>query len=441
MTETPSSENISTRLQRIAELARRHRGEALTTLSHHIDVEFLREAWRRTRKDGAVGIDGQTASDYERELDQNLASLCERFHLGTYTAPPVRRVHIPKGGGKTRPIGIPTLEDKILQRAVAMVLEAIYEQDFVDCSYGFRPGRSAHQALDSLRDSLMAMNGGYVIDLDIQAFFDSLDQAELRGFLDQRVRDGTIRRAIHKWLKAGVVEDGAVSYPRHGTPQGGVVSPILANVFLHHVLDEWFDDVVRPRLRGQATLVRYADDAIIVCTLETDMKRLMQVLPRRLGRFGLTLHPEKTKVVVFRRPRLREAGCGRLARPGSFDFLGFTHYWGRSRKGNWVVRLKTASTRQTRTLRRINEWCRANRHLPIRDQSQALTRMLHGHYAYFGVTGNSRALNSLFIQVVRTWYRWLNRRSQRRDLYWDRFRRILQHHPLPSPRIVRSVFR
>src|ERR1700692_1928502 len=260
MAESSSSGNISTRLQRVAELAREMPQQALSTLAHHIDEDFLREAYRRNRKDGAVGIDGQTAEDYETNLEANLASLLARFKSGRYRAPAVRRVHIPEGDGtKTRPIGVPSFEDKVLQRAVAMVLEAIYEQRFDGGSYGFRPGRSAHQALETLWKKLMDMGGGMVVDVDIQAFFDTLDHTVLRRFLDQRVRDGVLRRTIDKWLKAGVLEKGALSYPESGTPQGGVISPLLANVYLDEVLDRWFEAEVKPRLEGEAFLVRYAD--------------------------------------------------------------------------------------------------------------------------------------------------------------------------------------
>jgi group II intron reverse transcriptase/maturase len=255
-----------------------------TTLAHHIDMDFLGEAYRRTRKDGAAGVDGQTAADYAGKLEENLRSLLERFKSGRYEAPPVRRVHIPKGDGtKTRPIGIPTFEDKVLQRAVTMVLEAVYEQDFLDCSYGFRPNRSAHEALQTLWEGTMEMHGGWVLEMDIQGFFDSLDHQHLRGFLDQRVRDGVLRRAIDKWLKAGVLEDGAVVHKEGGTPQGGVVSPLLANVYLHEVLDRWFEADVKPRLKGRGFLIRYADDAVMVFSLESDARKVMTVLAKRFA--------------------------------------------------------------------------------------------------------------------------------------------------------------
>jgi group II intron reverse transcriptase/maturase len=262
MSGTPNPESISTKLEQIAKRAKEMPGVAFNTLAHHIDIEWLREAYRRTRKDGAVGVDGQTAVEYAANLEVNLQSLLDRAKSGDpYRAPPVRRVHIPKGdGSKTRPIGIPTFEDKVLQRAVAMVLEAVYEQDFYDCSYGFRPGRSAHDALRALREPLMEMNGGWVLEADIEKFFDSVDRAQLQEILRRRVRDGVLLRLIGKWLNAGVMEDGRVYRPDAGTPQGGVISPLLANIYLHEVLDEWFACQVKTRLRGRAHLVRYADD-------------------------------------------------------------------------------------------------------------------------------------------------------------------------------------
>jgi RNA-directed DNA polymerase len=300
----PGLDTVSTKLQRIATLAREDPQRAFTSLAHHIDLDFLREAWRRTRKDAAPGVDRVTADEYAANLEANLADLLERFKSGRYRAPPVRRVHIPKGSGsETRPIGIPTLEDKVLQRAVAMVLEAIYEQDFLDCSYGFRPGRSAHQALGMLQHGLWRMHGGFVLEVDIQRFFDTLEPAHLRDFLDQRVRDGVIRRSIDKWLKAGVFETGQVTYPESGTPQGGVISPLLANLYLHEVLDRWFAEEVQPRLEGQSFLIRYADDFVIVFSSERDAHRVMDVLPKRFGRYGLTLHPQKTRLTRFQRPR------------------------------------------------------------------------------------------------------------------------------------------
>jgi RNA-directed DNA polymerase len=439
MNKTSGLLSVSTRLQQIAKLARQMPQAALSTLSHHIDLVLLREAYRRTRKDGATGVDEMTAKEYASKLDENLASLLERFKSGTYWAPPVRRVHIPKGDGtKTRPIGIPTFEDKVLQRAVTMVMEAVYEQDFLDCSWGFRPGRSAHEALETLREGLRKMHGGWVLDVDIKSFFDTIDHGQLRSFLDQRVRDGVLRRTIDKWLKAGVLEEGAVHYPEGGTPQGGVISPLLANIYLHHVLDTWFHDMAKPRLRGEAFLVRYADDFVIVCAMKSDAEKLMAVLPKRFGKYGLTLHPEKTRLVRFTEPAFKSNRKGGDGGSGTFDLLGFTHHWRRSRNNVWVIGQKTAKSRLQRAIGKVTEWCRSNRHHKVADQYRALVPKLRGHYQYYGVTGNGRALHNFYEAVCREWHRWLNRRSQRNNMTWERFGQLLQRYVLPRPRIVHA---
>jgi RNA-directed DNA polymerase len=440
MARTPSPTTISTKLQRIANLAREAPQLAFTTLAHHIDIALLREAYRRTRKDAAVGIDGQTAAEYAKDLEANLRALLDRVKSGKYQAPPVRRVHIPKGSGsKTRPIGVPTFEDKILQRAVVMILEPIYEQDFVPWSYGFRPGRSAHQALAGTSEALMQMHGGWVLEVDIESFFDELDHGHLRGFLRRRVRDGALLRLLGKWLNAGVLEDGVITTPDKGTPQGGVVSPLLANIYLHEVFDRWFEDEVRPRLRGRAFVVRYADDIAIVFRNESDARRVMEVLPKRFARFGLRLHPQKTRLVGFERPGHL---CKRPAPgQGTFDLLGFTHYWARSRRGKWIVRRKTARDRFNRAARRIWEWCRDRRHQPIAVQHQTLSAKLRGHDAYYGITGNAPMLSWLRRKVKYAWRFWLNRRSQRARMTWEKFSRVLERYPLPEPRVVHSIYR
>jgi group II intron reverse transcriptase/maturase len=437
----PTFESVSTKRQRIAKLARQSPQTSFTTLAHHIDLEWLHAAYDQVRKDGAPGIDHETSASYAANLEANLQSLLDRAKSGLYKAPPVRRVHIPKGkGGKTRPIGIPTFEDKVLQRAVAMVLESIYEQDFLDCSYGFRPGRSAHQALESLRDQQIAIRAGWVLDVDVQGFFDALDHAHLRAFLKRRVRDGVLIRLIGKWLNAGVLEDGCLQRSPTGTPQGGVISPILANVYLHYVLDEWFEQEVKPRLRGRAFIVRYADDFVIGFSEEQDARRVLEVLPKRFGKYGLTIHPEKTRLVRFTRPA-PHGQPPKGGKPESFDFLGFTHYWKRSWRGPWVVQRKTASTRLSRSLRSISEWCRAHRHLPVREQHVQLVRKMRGHYAYYGVTGNGASLEHFWEGVKRIWKKWLGRRSQRAYFDWTKFVRLLQRYPLPKPVVVHSVYR
>jgi group II intron reverse transcriptase/maturase len=438
MPGTPSPTRISTKLERIAELARQRPALVLTTLAHHIDVELLTEAYRRTRKDGAVGVDGQTAATYAANLEENLGSLLGRLKSGTYTAPPVRRVHIAKGTrGKTRPIGIPSFEDKIAQRAVAMVLEAVYEEDFLPCSYGFRPNRSAHQALRTLWEALTEMGGGWILEVDIQAFFDTLDHGHLRAFLDRRVRDGVLRRMIDKWLKAGVLEHGAVWHPETGTPQGGVISPLLANIYLHGVLDQWFETVVKPRVGSRALLIRYADDVVLVFSAERDARRVQAVLPQRLAKYGLTIHPGKTRLVAFHRPRRQVRQKGR---PATFDLLGFTHHWGKSWRGSWVVKRRTARDRFNRAVTAATTWCRAHRHWPLAAQCRRLNAMLRGHNAYFGLTGNFHSLNRYREALLSAWRKWLGRRNQRR-LGWERFRRLLEHYPLASPVVIHSVYR
>ena len=444
MSERFSSGSVSTRLCRIAELARNSPAMVITTLAHNIDLAWMYEAHRQTRKGGAVGIDKVTAEQYSVDLDENLKSLLDRFKTGTYRAPAVRRVRIPKGDGKqTRPIGIPTFEDKVLQRAVAMAMEAVYEQDFSDCSYGFRPGRSAHGALEDLWKGLMGQRGGWVLDLDISKFFDSLDHRKLREILDKRVRDGVIRRAIDKWLKAGVMENGQLERPVSGTPQGGVISPILANIYLHEVLDSWFDERVKPRLHGRAILVRYADDAVIGFTDRGDAERVLEALTRRCAEYGLELHPEKTKLVQFRRPNGQSGGNGsdRGQKPGTFDFLGFTHYWARSRRGNWVIKRKTGRGRMKRAVKAISMWCCYHRHWRVSEQHKFLSRVLVGHYWYYGITGNSVQIGRFRQEVQKAWRKWLNRRSQRAKMTWDRFGKLSKRYTLPPARAYRSACR
>ena len=440
MSGTPSPGSVSTKLERIAKRAKAMPDVAFTTLAHHIDIEWLHEAYRRTRKDGAVGVDEQTAEEYAANLEGNFRLLLDRAKSGDlYRAPPVRRVHIPKGdGSKTRPIGIPTFEDKVLQRAVAMVLGAIYEQDFYDCSYGFRPGRGAHDALRALRESLMEMNGGWVLEADIETFFDSVDKTQLQEILQRRVRDGVLLRLVGKWLNAGVMEEGQVYRPDAGTPQGGVISPLLANIYLHEVLDEWFARRVKSRLQGRAHLVRYADDFVIAFELEEDARRVLDVLPKRFAKYGLRLHPGKTRLVRFGRPSRNAPTKGEATGPGSFDLLGFTHYWRRSRQGNWVVYRKTASSRLSRALRATSLWLRRNRHEPIDKQHRVLVLKLRGHYNYYGIIGNFAALDSFRSWARVLWCKWLSRRS-RASLGPGAMGALLEAYPLPRPRIAHAV--
>lgn len=434
MTETKGSPFISPGLQRVAQQAKDHPEWQFTTLGHHIDLPLLREAHRRTQKGGAVGIDGVTAAAYAENLEANLESLLDRAKSGRYRAPAVRRTYIPKGDGRQRPLGIPTFEDKVLQRAVVMVLEALYEQDFLDCSYGFRPGRSAHGALDALREGVMSLGGGYIIEADIRDCFGALPHDQLRTVLSERMRDGVLTRLIGKWLNAGVLEDGRIERSDSGTPQGGVISPLLANVYLHKVLDTWFEQDVKPRLRGRAILVRYADDFVILFAQKDDAQRVYDVLPKRFAKFGLQLHPEKTKLLDFERPSATKT-------PASFDFLGFTHRWTRSMRGYWVVKQLTSASRLRRSLRAVKDWCRTHRHDPVSEQHAALVRKLRGHCGYYGITGNSGRLQIYRQGLWMIWRKWLMRRSNAARQSWVWWQRLCQRYPLPPAIAVHSRLR
>lgn len=425
-------EEVSTKQEQIARNAKNLPEVSFTSVAYHIDVRWLHAAYTMVRKDGATGVDGVTAEEYEESLGENLKGLEDRMKSGRYKAPPVRRVYIPKGKNEKRPIGIPTFEDKVCQKAVQMVLEPLYEQDFYEFSYGFRPGRSQHMALDHIWKTLMSMRGAYILDLDISKYFDTIDHGSLREVLKKRVRDGVIIRMIGKWLNAGVMEGGQRMFPQAGSPQGGVISPLLSNIYLHEVLDSWFEEEVKPRMRGKASMVRFADDAVLMFEDEGDLKRVMEVLPKRLEKYGLKMNAEKTSVRRFFSPQ--KGG----KKPDTFNFLGFTHYWGKSRKGNWVVKRKTEKKRLSRALHSISQWCKRYRHLPVWEQQVKLNEKLRGHYNYYGITPNSKSLQLFWENVKRIWFKWLNRRSRTRHLDWQKFNALLRRYPLEVPRIYHS---
>ena len=434
-------EALPTSLRGIAEKAARDSKHRFGNLFGLLNPSFLVDSWRFLNKRSAPGIDRVDAREYGPDLQGHVEDLVERLQTGRYHAKLVRCQYIPKGKNEQRPLGIPTLEDKVLQRGVAMLLEPIYEQDFYDSSYGFRPGRSAHQALDALWQQAMDQQGGYIVEVDIQHFFDTLDRKHLRTFLQQRINDGVVLRLIGKWLHAGVLDKGQLHFPEAGSPQGGVISPLLSNVYLHYVLDEWFEQQIKPCLKGTAYLVRYGDDFVLGFTQQEDAQRMMAVLPKRFGKYGLTLHSDKTRLIPFQRPWVgatgKSGGSGPQQR--SFDLLGFTHYWGRSRKGNWVIKRKTASNRLSRALHKISQWCRRNRHRPVREQHHILSQKLRGHYAYYGITGNSSALAGFRYQVAKIWHKWLSRRHRGKSIPWERFKRLLERYRLPPTRVIHSV--
>jgi group II intron reverse transcriptase/maturase len=434
---TSRSQTISPKLQGIAEQAIQYPDMVFTTLVHLIDVDFLREAYRLTRKNKSAGVDKVTAKEYAENLDENLNDLYERLRTKRYVAPPVERVWIEKDEKSKRPIGKPTFEDKIVQRAAVMLLGEIYEQDFYDFSHGFRKGHSQHQALNELWELCGKQNIGWILDADVSGFFDSLDHSWLRKIMKQRVNDGGMLRLIGKWLNAGVMEGGVLTYPDKGTPQGGVISPMLSNIFLHHVLDEWFAKDVKPRMKGRCFLIRFADDFIIGFELEEDARRVMDVLPKRFKRFGLTIHPKKTALIKFRKPRSMESKANGN---GTFDFLGFTHYWAKSHRGFWVIRRKTRRKAVKRVLRSLWLWVKINRHLPVAEQYEALCLKLRGHYQYYGVRSNSKAIGNIRFNAKRYWRYWLSRRSHKGYVNWDKYAdSILDKYVLPRPRIVHSI--
>jgi len=417
-------------------VAEKYTDSSLTTLGHHMDMLWMQEAFSRVKRDSAPGVDGVTVDEYARNLEANLAELLELAKSGRYRTPPVKRGYVPKNEKGMRAIGMPTVEDKVLQRAVAMLLEPIYERDFLDCSYGFRPRRSTHQALDALREALKGMNGGCVLDVDVRSYFDSIPHSQLKEIFRHRVKDSVILRLLAKWLRAGVLEDGVLRVNDNGTPQGGVIGPLLSNIYLHTVLDVWLEQEVCPRLQGQAKLIRFADDFVIVFKRLEDAQRVLDVLAKRFRKYGLTIHPDKTHLVDFRHP------WDSKKKPGTFDFLGFTHYWGKTLKGGFCIRKKTASKKLRRSLKGIHVWCKEHRHHPLSWQHPRICQKLQGHYAYYGVTGNHASIAAFRHHALLIWRYWLNRRSRKRDgMSLQRFYTLLQNPKfyVPVPRIVPRI--
>ena len=431
MTSASTLERMSPELRRVAERARREPEGKFHSVAHLIDEATLARAFHRLRRDAAVGVDGVSVETFGRALEPRLADLHGRLKTMTYRHQPIRRVHIPKGNGKTRPIGVSATEDKVVQGALREVLEAVYEQDFKDCSYGFRPKRGSHDAMRALRSATSPGHVRCVLEADIKSFFDTVDRTQLLEMIRSRVPDGSLLRLISKCLHVGVLDGAEYSLPDEGTTQGSVLSPILGNIYLHHVLDVWFEQEVKPRLAGEATLVRYADDFVIVFEKTQDGERVMKVLSKRMQRFGLELHPQKTRLVTFTPPRWEARGKG----PATFDFLGFTWYWRKTRKGRWSAMCKTMSARLSRAIRSAYDFCRSHRHESIKTQHDGLSRRLRGHFNYFGVSGNVRSLHVLREQVRVIWFKWLNRRSQRQSIDWKRYRVFLHAHPLPAAQV------
>lgn len=432
---TQSRVAVLPHLRRVYEAAQRDKRARFTALLHHVDVAALARAFRRLKRSASAGVDGETVATYEQSLTGNLRVLCARIHTGRYRPLPVRRVYIPKSDGGQRSLGVPALEDKIVQGAVAEVLSAVYEADFLGFSYGFRRRRNPHQALTALHTALMSQNVNWVLDADIRRFFDSVDHGWLLRMLVHRIADPRVLRLIAQWLRAGVMESGEWHETTVGTPQGAGISPLLANIFLHYVLDLWVHRWRTRHARGRVIIVRYADDFVMGFQTGRDARQMRAALGDRLARFQLQLNDEKTRVLEFGRlPALARKQRGQR-HPRTFAFLGFTHYCGWTRDGRFVVKRKTQRERVTAKLAALNDEAKRRRHEPVREQYQWLCRVLRGHYAYYGLPSNFRALTAFMYHVRRIWFRALYRRSQRR-LTGDAFGALLDRLPLPTPRIT-----
>ncbi len=434
-------EMVATKLQRIAEKARRESGCRFTSLFHLMNVEMLRECFRRLRKDAAAGIDKVTKKEYGANLEKNLTALVEKLHRMSYIPLPVRRVYIPKpGSSKERPLGIPALEDKLVQAGLARILSAIYEQDFIDDSYGFRPSRGCHDALRALSDEVEGGRIHYIVDADIKGFFDNVDHEWLMKFLGHRIVDKRVLRYVKRFLKAGIMEEGAVSASDKGTPQGGIVSPILANIYLHYSLDLWFTRVFQKGCYGQSRMIRYADDFVVCFQREVDAIRFRRELDERLFRFGLEISPEKTKTIEF--GSFAEAKAKkRGGKAATFDFLGFTHYCSRSRNGrHFRMKRVTSHKKFTAKIRMFRDWLKASRTLPTDELMEKVASKLRGHFAYYGVTDNSRGISRFAYEIRCLLFKWLNRRGKRGCMNWEKFNLFLKKFPLPRPRIMVNLF-
>lgn len=426
-----------TPLSRLTEMAQEDLTRKFSSIAHLLTPQALHEAFRSLRKDASAGVDEVTYQDYEKQANENIPTLWEKLKSRTYRAQPLRRIYIPKEDGKQRAISIPSLEDKIVQKATVRLLNAIFESDFLPCSYGSRPGRNPHQALDEIDRIIFRESIEYVLELDIATYFDAIVREQLMEMIERRISDKSILSLIRKWINVGIVDDGRLLSSDTGVGQGQVISPFLANVYLHQVLDRWFEDEVKPRLQGKAFEVRYVDDAVLCFQNAEDAQKVLTVLSKRFSKYGLTLHPQKTRLIEFGRSALvRAEAAGN--KPETFDFLGVTHFLARSRRGKFTVKVKTMKKRLKRSITAAEAWCKQNRHQPIAEQQSTLNAKLRGHYQYYGRVSNYRHLWQFYLGVVRCWKKWLNRRSRGTTLPWAKYNQLLRRHPLLRPRIVQS---
>lgn len=432
--------------ERIGQRAKERSGERFTNLLSHVKVPLLKRAYKALNPKAAPGVDGVTWCSYGENLDERLRELEDRIHRMGFRPPAVRRVHIPKADGSTRPLGIPALEDKIVQQAVRLVMEPVYENDeFLGFSYGYRPGRSQHMALDALHETIRCKKVSWVLDADIRSFFDTIDHEWMWKFVEHRIGDRRLTRYILRWLKAGVMEEGKLEVPEEGTPQGGTISPLLANIYLHYVFDLWAHAWRKRHADGEVYIVRYADDLVVGFQFERDARAFRAALAERLAKFNLELHPDKTRILRFGRYARKDSHKDGRKRPGTFDFLGFTHYCGKDRYGKFKVGRRTSKKKRKAKYAAVKQELRRRTHHPVREVWDWLNRLLKGHYAYYGVPGNYAALEQFRKRVMHAWRKRLERRSQRArwrkrrwKAFWDRFAPVRPRitHPYPNQRFV-----
>jgi len=436
-----NNETVGTKLQRIADKARKDPQCRFTSLFHLMNKDLLQACFEQLRKDAAAGVDQVTKREYGAKLEQNLTDLIERLHGMSYIPQPVRKVLIPKpGSGKQRPLGIPALEDKLVQAGLTRILTAIYEADFIDDSYGFRPNRGCHDALRALNQAVERNPVNHIVEADIKGFFDNVEHEWMMKFLGHRIADKRVLRYIVRLLKAGVMSEGAVERSDIGTPQGGVISPILANIYLHYSLDLWFSKVFQKTCIGYARLIRYADDFVACFQHEADAKRFRQALEERLAKFGLEISPEKTKIIAFG-PVAGSKSKRFGGKPETFDFLGFTHYCSQTRDGKrFRMKRATSSKKFTIAIRKFKDFLKANRTMPVRELMEKAAGKLRGHYAYYGVTDNSKGIGCYAYEVQKLLFKWLNRRGKRGCMNWDKFNQLLKKFSLPMPCIRVSMW-
>src|SRR5262245_38655107 len=432
---TQSRVSVSQALERIRKAAKERKKEKFTALYHHISTDLLEEAFFELKEDAAPGVDRLAWKDYEADIESNIEDLHDRVQRGAYRALPSRRVYIPKPDGRHRPLAVAALEDKIVQRAVAALLNAIYEEEFVGFSYGFRPGRGTHDALDALCVGIDSKKVSFILDADVRSFFGEISQEWLVRFLEHRIGDRRIIHLIQKWLKAGVLEDGVVTISEKGTGQGSVISPLLANIYLHYVLDLWANRWRRREATGDMIIVRYADDFIVGLQHESDARRFLEEMRRRLGEFALSLHPEKTRLIEFGRFAAERRKRRGLGKPETFNFLGFTFICGKTRAGNFQIKRKTRADRMRVKLKIVQEEMRRRMHQPVAVQGKWLWYVVNGYFNYHAVPTNFRALTAFRTEIARRWRRVLTRRSERTKLNWDKMNRLLDDW-LPKPRIL-----